>query len=309
MTTDATSLDAAAAGADAAGADAPDDDARPEELQAPAYEIFIGLLAVISLINLALVVIPGVPPDYKAIAQIVDIPITFIFLADFSNRLRQSHPRRKYFIDQRGWLDLLGSLPSFFKLLRIFRLVRVIRLMREYGLKNILKSFLKNRADNALLVVGLFVLLVLEFGSMLVVTFEAPAPGANITTGGDALWWAFVSITTVGYGDKYPITTGGRTSAVFVLAAGVGLFGVLSGYLANFFLTPSKPAKEDDDASASDESAPTRAVASAEAPGREVRRARSWPRSTTSRHGSPRCAPRLPGRSGRRRSRASPRRP
>src|SRR6185503_3042548 len=72
-----------------------------------------------------------------------------------------------------------------------------------------------------------------------VLYFEQNAPRANITTGGDALWWAFVSITTVGYGDKFPITPGGRLSAFFVLAAGVGLFGVLSGYLANFFLTPS----------------------------------------------------------------------
>ncbi len=73
---------------------------------------------------------------------------------------------------------------------------------------------------------------------MAVVYFEADAPNANITTGGDAVWWAFVSITTVGYGDKYPVTEGGRVSAFFVLAAGVGLFGVLSGYLANFFLSP-----------------------------------------------------------------------
>ena len=55
------------------------------------------------------------------------------------------------------------------------------------------------------------------------------------------MWWAFVSITTVGYGDKYPITEGGRLSAFLVLAAGVGLFGVLSGYLANFFLAPATP--------------------------------------------------------------------
>ena len=89
------------------------------------------------------------------------------------------------------------------------------------------------------------VLLVLEFGSMLVLYFEQNAPGANITTGGDALWWAFVSITTVGYGDKFPITAGGRVSAFFVLAAGVGLFGVLSGYLANFFLTPSSADEEE----------------------------------------------------------------
>ncbi len=84
------------------------------------------------------------------------------------------------------------------------------------------------------------VLVVLEFGSMLVLYFEADAPGANITTGGDAVWWAFVSITTVGYGDKYPITTVVAPPRSSCWRPASALFGVLSGYLANFFLSPSK---------------------------------------------------------------------
>lgn len=177
--------------------------------------------------------------DTKAVAQIIDVPITIIFLLDFASRLRKSHPRRVYFIEQRGYLDLLGSLPAFFKLFRLFRLIRVYKLLSEYGIKNIVRAFIKDRANNALLVVVFMVILILEFGSMFVLYFEADAPGANITTGGDAVWWAFVSITTVGYGDKFPITDGGRISAFFVLAAGVGMFGVLSGFLANFFLSPA----------------------------------------------------------------------
>jgi voltage-gated potassium channel len=237
---------------------------RPEELQAPAYEIFIGLLAVISLINLAISVLP-VQETMKGIAKIVDIPLTLIFLADFTSRLLRSHPKRVYFIEQRGWLDLLGSLPAGFRLFRIFRLVRVTRLLGEYGARNILRSFIKDRADNALLVVLFMVIVVLEFGSILVVFFEQQDPAANIKTGGDAVWWAFVSITTVGYGDQYPVTMGGRTMAVLVLATGVGLFGVLSGYLANFFLAP---AKEDPDTvtapeQASPDGVPTTAPASA----------------------------------------------
>ena len=215
---------------------------RPAELQAPAYEIFIGLLAVISLFNLAVSILPFSPAQ-KEIAAIVDVPLTLIFLLDFTSRLMRSEPKRVYFIEQRGWLDLLGSLPSFFRLFRIFRLVRVTRLLGEYGVRNIVRSFIKNRADNALMVVLFLVLLVLEFGSMFVTFFEQQDPNANIKTGGDAVWWAFVSITTVGYGDQYPVTQGGRAMAFFVLATGVGLFGVLSGYLANFFLAPA--AKEE----------------------------------------------------------------
>jgi Ion transport protein len=233
-----------------AATDAATQNERPEELQAPAYEIFIGLLAVISLFNLAVSVLPFSPAQ-KEIAAIVDRPLTVIFLLDFTSRLLRSVPKRRYFIEQRGWLDLLGSLPSFFRLFRIFRLVRVTRLLGEYGFKNIIRSFIKNRADNALIVVLFMVLLVLEFGSMAVTYFEQQDPAANIKTGGDAVWWAFVSITTVGYGDQYPVTTGGRAMAFFVLATGVGLFGVLSGYLANFFLAPSS--KEEPETAPADE--------------------------------------------------------
>ena len=238
---------------------------RPEELQAPGYEIFIGILSLVSLFNLLISVWPNIDPQVQDIAHIVDVPITLIFFIDFANRLRRSHPPRVYFIDQRGWLDLLGSLPAGFRLFRIFRVVRVARLLREYGARNIFRSFIAHRADNALLVVMLLVLLVLEFGSISVLYFEQNAPGANITTGGDALWWAFVSITTVGYGDKFPITAGGRVSAFFVLAAGVGLFGVLSGYLANFFLTPSSADEEETAAAATkdDDAAAAAAVPAA----------------------------------------------
>src|SRR6476660_4758185 len=161
---------------DAAAAEPTQTD-RPAELQAPAYEIFIGLLAVISLFNLAISVLP-VQETMKGIAKIVDVPLTFIFLADFTSRLLKSHPRRVYFIEQRGWLDLLGSLPAGFRLFRIFRLVRVGRLLKEYGFRNIVRSFIKERANNALLVVVFMVIIVIEFGSMLVLYFEADAPGA-----------------------------------------------------------------------------------------------------------------------------------
>src|SRR6478735_7315775 len=97
---------------------------RPAELQAPGYEIFIGILSILSLLNLAIAVLPWFSPAVKEIARDLDVPITAIFLADFTSRLLRSHPRRVYFIDQRGWLDLLGSLPAGFRLFRIFRLVR-----------------------------------------------------------------------------------------------------------------------------------------------------------------------------------------
>lgn len=218
----------------------PDEQSRSAELTNPGYELFIVGLFLISLGNFVIAFIP-VSSNVHAIAEIMDIAISVIFLIDFAKRLLSSHPRRAYFVNDFGWLDLLGSLPfAQVKIFRAFRVIRVARVLRKAGGRRILAAAFEHRADNALLTVVLLVIVLLEFGSMSVLGVEQHAASANIKTGGDALWWAFVSITTVGYGDYYPVTTWGRTFAILVLAAGVGLFGVLSGFLANFFLTPTK---------------------------------------------------------------------
>ena len=83
-------------------------------------------------------------------------------------------------------------------------------------------------------------LLVLEFGSLEILHIEQNAPGANITTASDALWYNIVTISTVGYGDKYPVTNRGRIVGSLIILIGVGIFGTFTGYLANLFLAPSK---------------------------------------------------------------------
>jgi voltage-gated potassium channel len=95
---------------------------------------------------------------------------------------------------------------------------------------------------------GLFTL---EFVGLLVLRFEVDAAGANITTAGDALWWGYVTATTVGYGDQFPITIGGRIAGLVMLTVGVALFATFSGFLANVFLSakepePDEPGAEDD---------------------------------------------------------------
>jgi voltage-gated potassium channel len=94
----------------------------------------------------------------------------------------------------------------------------------------------------------LLILIVLAVSSTLVLQFESKNPDANITTGGDAMWWAVVTITTVGYGDKYPITPGGRLTAVVVMAAGVGIIGALASILSSI-LVPPPPQETADSAS------------------------------------------------------------
>ena len=210
-----------------------------------AYEIFILVLTVMSLIVMALVILPLSPATHETLLWF-DNAICFVFLADFLYNITGSRPRSEYFIRRRGWLDLLGSIPTlgFFRLTALFRLARLSRLARIMRLlsgqhkRELIDDIVKNRGQYALFISLLLVFIVLTTGTVLVLQFESRSPDANIVTGGDALWWAFVTITTVGYGDYYPVTTLGRITGVGVMAAGIGLIGALASILASI-LVPS----------------------------------------------------------------------
>jgi voltage-gated potassium channel len=146
-----------------------------------------------------------------------------------------------YVFRQFGWADFLASLPvEQLKILRLFRLFRVYRLFQEVGVKKLSDSLIKDRAGSALWTLLLSGIMVLEFGSLLMLRVEEFAPGANIKTASDAIWYTLVTISTVGYGDQYPVTNLGRIVGAMIIVVGVGIFGTFTGYLANLFLSPSK---------------------------------------------------------------------
>lgn len=208
------------------------------ELKAIGYELFIGALSILSIANLLLLLVAS-DPDLDAVLQVINAVMFPIFLGDFIYRFATAESRAGYFWRGFGWADLLSSLPfARVKILRLFRIWRVIRLFRAFGARNLVREFIQHRAENALLTVAFLVLCVLEFGSLAVLRAEQASASANITTAGDAIWWAYVTITTVGYGDHFPVTNWGRIVGICVMTAGVGLFGTLSGFLANKFLTP-----------------------------------------------------------------------
>ena len=89
--------------------------------------------------------------------------------------------------------------------------------------------------------------MVLEFGSIAILGAEWQASNSNIKTAQDALWWAVVTVATVGYGDRYPTTLGGRVTGVFMMVVGVAVFAALSSFLAQWFLR-QRSAPENDPA-------------------------------------------------------------
>lgn len=231
------------------------------------YEMFIGALSLLSVLNLvALIFVQS--PVLETVIWSIDLLLAPIFLADFAYRYFKAPDRRKYFIHEWGWADLISSLPfPRLKIFRVFRLWRVVRLIKRFGVHGLISDFQKYRGQNALLFVGFLVLILLEFGSLAVLFFEVPAPNANITNAQDAFWWVYVTVTTVGYGDKYPTTGGGRIVAMVIMTAGVGLFGTLSGFLSSKLLAPPAEAtQESEDAGGGKKTTLTSATASLPTP-------------------------------------------
>jgi len=221
-----------------------------ETAEAPrsnAYNIFMLILTVLSLVIMVLLLLP-LPEQVLQLLTVYDNSVCVIFLIDFTLNMRRSSPKRKYFINERGWLDLIGSIPSFgvlrltalLRIARLSRLARITRLLRGNAKKAIVEDVLANRGQYAAFITLLSAFLVLVVASILVLEFESSDPNANIVNGGDALWWAVVTITTVGYGDFFPVTTLGRLTGFSVMLAGVGIIGALASILASMLVSPSK---------------------------------------------------------------------
>ena len=181
-----------------------------------AYNIFILVLTVLSLAVMVVMLLPMISDATFKLLAIYDNLICVIFLIDFFLNMRGAAKKSDYFIKERGWLDLLGSIPSLglltnvgrlaglLRLARLSRLARIARLLRGENKKTLVKDILDNRSQYAAFLTILLTILVLTVASVLVLQFESKSPDANITTGGDALWYSIVTITTVGYGDFYP---------------------------------------------------------------------------------------------------------
>ena len=107
--------------------------------------------------------------------------------------------------------------------------------MRGKTIAGLLAEAKENQAEVALLGLVIAVLITLTLGSIAIMLVEVNAPEAKIVGGSEALWWVFVTIATVGYGDYVPVTNMGRVVAVLFMVVGISIFSVLTGYLSNRF--------------------------------------------------------------------------
>jgi voltage-gated potassium channel Kch len=207
------------------------------ELKGLSYELFILLVSVLSVVNMVIVLLPVFDGPIEDVAVAVDSIIAPIFVLDFLYRLLTAKSKFNYVFRGWGWADLLAAVPTL-GIFRVFRVIRVGALLRRVDGNVIASELYARRASSTFFATMFLVLAVIEFAGMAVYYVERGQPGANITSGGDAVWWGLVTITTVGYGDRFPVSAQGRIVGTLLLFAGIALFSVLTGFIANQFLAP-----------------------------------------------------------------------
>jgi len=193
-------------------------------------------LALAALAFVLVLTLPVIDPDLTGAAKLAvdaaDLTIWLVFLGDYLVRLSLAPSRWRFVRTHLPDLALV-ALPAL-RPLRILRLLSLGNLIARRSVRNLV-------ADTSL-VVAATAGLVVYLGAAAVLDAEREAPDANITSFGDALWWACSTITTVGYGDRYPVTTTGRLVAVVVMFVGIALLGVLTAGLAAWLLRQSTEA-------------------------------------------------------------------
>lgn len=161
-----------------------------------------------------------------------------IFVADYVVRLVLARPRAKWF--RTHLFDLaIVVLPA----------LKPLRLLRALTLVNVLQRTAGSALRSRIAIYGAgAALIIIWIAALAELDVERHAPGANIVTFGDAVWWAFVTLATVGYGDYFPVTAAGRFVAVLLMCGGVAIVGIVTATLASWVIEKASAGHDDDEA-------------------------------------------------------------
>ena len=210
------------------------------------FNILVIILSLYVLISFIVDSLFNVPEEISRVINLLDNAICVFFLIDFIINFSKAENKLQFM--KWGWIDLISSIPNvdFFRAGRLLRLIRLIRILRAlHKTQGLMNHVFMSRSQGTFTSVTTVAVLLLLFSSISILQFE-DHPNSNIKTAEDAIWWSYVTITTVGYGDKFPVTTEGRIIGVILMTAGVGLFGTFAGFVSNWFLSEGKNKKPEE---------------------------------------------------------------
>jgi voltage-gated potassium channel len=206
------------------------------------WELLILVLSIYTLVELSVEVIVPFHEAVERTLEDIDFIICMVFLADFFFFWYRSDDKLGYL--KRNWLDLLSSIP-YSTVLRAFRCVRIFRIVKTLKLLQLLKGLRgilpivhylqKNKIRSILITYFVMMSLIILYCSLAFYMFEKGV-NPNVHEFFDCIWWAFVTVTSVGYGDVAPVTKPGKIVAVVLTLAGMGFFSLVTAGLSAKFI-------------------------------------------------------------------------
>jgi len=200
------------------------------------FQILILILSLYVIGALIVSTFFEVSPEELRLLNFIDYFVCVFFFIDFVKNFRQAKNKLKFM--KWGWIELISCLPAidYFMLGRTLRIIKIIRIIRAFrSTKLLIEYVFKRKTHSAFASAAIIAVLMIIFSSISVLHFE-DHPNSNIKSAEDALWWSYCTISTVGFGDRYPVTSEGRIIAVILMTTGVGLFGTFTGYIASLFV-------------------------------------------------------------------------
>lgn len=200
----------------------------------------IQVLILLSALSIAIESLPNLKPWMIEVLVIEEAIIVSLFTIEYAARIYAAPSRRKYIFSFFGLIDLMAILPSLLligvdlramRALRALRLLTLFKLMRyQAALQRLGRAWLSVGPE--MLIFMMIALIVLYLTACGIYFFENPAQPDAFASIFHSLWWAVVTLTTVGYGDVYPITAGGRIFTGIIVLLALGVIAVPTGLIA-----------------------------------------------------------------------------
>lgn len=206
-----------------------------------AFDLGIQVVIVFSLICFSIETLPDLSTATRRILKWIEIASVAIFTVEYLARVYVASNKRAFIFSFFGIIDLLAILPFYLstgldlRSLRAFRLLRLVRILKlarySAAARRFHRAFIIAREELALFLFA--TLIVIYLAGVGIYHFEYPAQPKVFSSVFHSLWWAVATLTTVGYGDVYPITTGGKIFTFFILAIGLGIVSIPAGLVAS----------------------------------------------------------------------------
>ncbi|MDA8871586.1 ion transporter [Flavobacteriaceae bacterium] len=205
------------------------------------FEKSIQVLILISIINFSVQTLPNLSVRLIKILNIVELFSILIFSLEYLLRLFTSPKPFRFFFSFFGLIDLIAILPFYVSLgmdlkslraVRLFRLLRLLKFLRYHDTLSNLKQSLDD-VKRELFLFSFATVLLIYFSSVGIYFFENEAQPDAFSSIFAAMWWSVATLTTVGYGDIYPITAGGKIFSTFIVFIGLGLVAIPTGIVAS----------------------------------------------------------------------------